>query len=72
MSTPAKVRCPICGKMAPFFSEPVGPFCSARCQMIDLGKWLGEEYRISEPLPPTDPSLSDHENERGPLDEGER
>lgn len=22
--------------------------------MIDLGKWLGEEYRVSEPLKPDD------------------
>jgi len=25
------------------------PFCSERCQLIDLGRWLGEEFRISEP-----------------------
>jgi endogenous inhibitor of DNA gyrase (YacG/DUF329 family) len=30
----------------------MGPFCSARCKMIDLGKWMGEEYRVSEPLRP--------------------
>jgi endogenous inhibitor of DNA gyrase (YacG/DUF329 family) len=22
------------------------PFCSSRCALLDLGKWLGEEYRI--------------------------
>jgi len=22
------------------------PFCSERCHLIDLGRWLGEEYRI--------------------------
>ncbi|MBL8917625.1 MAG: DNA gyrase inhibitor YacG [Myxococcaceae bacterium] len=22
------------------------PFCSERCRAIDLGKWLGEEFRI--------------------------
>ena len=22
------------------------PFCSHRCRLIDLGKWLGEEYRV--------------------------
>ena len=22
------------------------PFCSERCKLIDLGKWLNEEYRI--------------------------
>jgi endogenous inhibitor of DNA gyrase (YacG/DUF329 family) len=25
------------------------PFCSERCQLIDLGRWLDEEFRISEP-----------------------
>ncbi len=30
------------------------PFCSFRCQTIDLGNWLGEEYRIAadEVAPP--------------------
>lgn len=28
-----------------------GPFCSQRCKTIDLGKWLGEEYRIPEKSP---------------------
>jgi uncharacterized protein len=22
------------------------PFCSERCHLVDLGRWLGEEYRI--------------------------
>ena len=44
-------KCPICGKPADF-NTPASPFCSARCKMIDLGKWLGEDYRISEPLRP--------------------
>ena len=52
MSAKAQVPCPTCGKLATFFEEPIGPFCSMRCQMVDLGKWLGEEYRISEPLRP--------------------
>ena len=44
--------CPVCGKPAEFNAPPVGFFCSERCKMIDLGKWLGEDYRISEPLRP--------------------
>lgn len=48
-----KVLCPRCGK--PVFYEkitdvPSFPFCSERCRLIDLGKWLNEEHRISEPL----------------------
>ncbi len=50
MATP--VICPICKTETDFFGEPLGPFCSNRCKMIDLGRWLGEEYRISEPLRP--------------------
>jgi endogenous inhibitor of DNA gyrase (YacG/DUF329 family) len=26
--------------------NPEFPFCSARCKAVDLGKWLGEEYRV--------------------------
>ena len=40
--------CPYCRR------RPVDPawqpFCSERCKLVDLGKWLSEEYKISEPL----------------------
>ncbi len=36
-------RCPICGKPA---RREVRPFCSQRCQEIDLGRWLRGSYRI--------------------------
>jgi endogenous inhibitor of DNA gyrase (YacG/DUF329 family) len=52
MAKPTRLTCPICGKENDYFAEPLGPFCSARCKTIDLGKWLGEEYRVSEPLRP--------------------
>ena len=35
--------CSICGK--PPLPE-YRPFCSARCKQIDLGRWLGETYRM--------------------------
>jgi endogenous inhibitor of DNA gyrase (YacG/DUF329 family) len=42
--------CPICGKpVAPRQANRAYPFCSDRCRLIDLGKWLGEEYRIPGP-----------------------
>ena len=56
------VRCPTCKKKGPWFDGPYGPFCSERCKLIDLGRWLGEEYRISEPLPGK-PSVSSEEDE---------
>lgn len=45
--------CPTCRKRVSFESlddVPHRPFCSRRCQLVDLGKWLNEEYRVSEPL----------------------
>ena len=40
---PKNRACPICGKPA----EPQHrPFCSRRCQLIDLGRWLKGDYRI--------------------------
>ncbi|WP_394516857.1 DNA gyrase inhibitor YacG [Pantoea sp. SGAir0175] len=41
------VPCPNCGK-AVMWDElsPWRPFCSKRCQLIDLGEWASEEKRI--------------------------
>ena len=43
-----KVRCPICDQRMPGPTKdwPDFPFCSPRCRQIDLGRWLGERYRI--------------------------
>lgn len=38
-----KQGCPICGKPQ---MDPYRPFCSARCKQVDLGRWLGERYRV--------------------------
>ena len=27
--------------------NPTFPFCSPRCKLVDLGKWLSEDYRVS-------------------------
>lgn len=48
----ANVICPTCNKSGNWFATPWGPFCSKRCKLIDLGKWLGGEHVISEPLRP--------------------
>jgi hypothetical protein len=40
-------RCHICKReVAPRRENPAYPFCSERCKLIDLGKWLGEEYKV--------------------------
>lgn len=35
--------CPICGKPAVTRHRP---FCSHRCALIDLGRWLGGNYHV--------------------------
>jgi endogenous inhibitor of DNA gyrase (YacG/DUF329 family) len=50
-------RCPICD--APSGAdEGAFPFCSRRCRMIDLGRWLGGRYVVSRPMSEED--LTDH------------
>lgn len=45
--TSPKDRCPACRRPAiPRESNPAWPFCSDRCRLVDLSRWLGEEYRI--------------------------
>jgi endogenous inhibitor of DNA gyrase (YacG/DUF329 family) len=44
--------CPTCKKRGKWLAGAFGPFCSQRCKLIDLGKWLGGEHAISEPLRP--------------------
>jgi len=48
----ALIRCPTCRKTGDWLAGKWGLFCSERCKLIDLGKWLGEEHLVSEPLRP--------------------
>ncbi len=48
-------RCPICKRdVLPRAQNPASPFCSMRCREVDLGKWLGEEYRVPGGVPEED------------------
>jgi len=42
------LRCPICDRdtSGNAADAPHRPFCSDRCRLIDLGRWLGQGYRI--------------------------
>jgi uncharacterized protein len=44
------MRCPTCNKPVrpPAAGEPMGafPFCSDRCRLIDLGRWLDGKYQV--------------------------
>ena len=50
MPTPPKTTCPVCKATmpAPWQEYPDYPFCSKRCKTIDLGRWLGEDYRVPD------------------------
>lgn len=51
--TPSTAPCRTCAK--PTRSDVASfPFCSARCQNADLGKWFNEEYRISRDIKDSD------------------
>jgi endogenous inhibitor of DNA gyrase (YacG/DUF329 family) len=41
-----KIVCPICKNTTTWEENPWRPFCSERCKLIDLGKWVSEEYKI--------------------------
>lgn len=52
-------KCPTCGKQVPWQNNPFRPFCSERCKLIDLGKWVSEEYRVPGKPVPLEPSGED-------------
>lgn len=60
--------CPQCRQ--PFAREKSAalPFCSQRCRLIDLGRWLGEEHALpvvrDEDEEPEDISSQDDEPQR--------
>lgn len=41
-------KCPICQREFRPEDSPAMPFCSERCRMIDLGRWLGEQYSVPD------------------------
>ena len=58
-----KVRCPICSKrleIQKLEDLPTFPFCTERCKLVDLGRWIDGAYAI----PVTSPSKEDG-NENG-------
>ena len=66
------IRCPTCKKAGDWLAGGFGPFCSERCKLVDLGKWLGEEHRIAEPLRPEHFSGYDQLPPGAELDEPDR
>lgn len=57
-------KCPTCNKQIPSQDNPFRPFCSERCKLIDLSKWVSEEYRVPGKPVRTEP-VDDDEGHRG-------
>jgi endogenous inhibitor of DNA gyrase (YacG/DUF329 family) len=53
------IACPTCNKKGTWTADnPVRPFCSERCKLIDLGDWASEKFRV-----PTNESVDPHKDE---------
>ncbi len=49
MVTSRDPECPSCKRAVQTPPENRSfPFCNERCRAVDLGKWLGGEYRIAQ------------------------
>lgn len=63
------MRCPICRKSVAREDNPFRPFCSERCQRIDLDNWLEGRYRVPAPLDPDEENATEENSQEA---EGER
>jgi endogenous inhibitor of DNA gyrase (YacG/DUF329 family) len=61
-----QARCPICSKqfdVAALDDLPTFPFCSERCRLIDLGRWIDGAYTL-----PADKPAAEATDDRPPTD----
>lgn len=58
-------KCPTCNKPVEWQDNPFRPFCSERCQLVDLSKWVSEEYCVPG-RPVSGDTFDDDENESRP------
>ena len=59
------MKCPTCGKPTQWKDNEFRPFCSERCQLVDLGRWVEGEYRVpgeSLPSEQTEPARDESQN----------
>lgn len=41
-----KVKCPQCNIEFSYYESEFRPFCTDRCQKVDLGHWFQESYTV--------------------------
>jgi endogenous inhibitor of DNA gyrase (YacG/DUF329 family) len=61
-------RCPVCDAPVNLETTPTVPFCSDRCRLVDLGRWLDEGYSLPEP-PRSDDEDDEGDSRPPPSDE---
>lgn len=45
-----QLKCAICRDPIAREGNKYFPFCSSKCQMVDLSRWFNEEYTLPAPL----------------------
>ena len=55
----AQLSCPVCGKAFASDDSNAMPFCSERCRMVDLSRWMNEEYGLPHVPDPDDDETVD-------------
>ena len=55
------LQCAICEQTFDSDQSPALPFCSERCRLIDLGRWLDERHGLpyESPQKPENPGLEE-------------
>ena len=53
--------CPTCQKLFDPKNSAAMPFCCERCRMVDLHRWLNEEYALPE-VPDAEEDLEPDDN----------
>ncbi len=49
-------KCPTCGspfEIAGIADLPSFPFCTERCKLVDLGRWIDERFTLPAEPPPS-------------------
>ena len=58
-------HCPTCNRQVEWQGNAFRPFCSERCKLLDLGKWVSEEYRVPGKPVPAEHSGEDDQDQSG-------
>lgn len=63
MNKKIKVKCPQCSTEFFYYDSEFRPFCSDRCQKIDLGHWFQESYVVPAKDQTPEESIEENQND---------